>query len=78
MTIFDIMPTLVAFLLWVLIILIPIATGIGIVVLVILAIKALRKYLQQEKLAKIREDEIYRTMEEVNEIEQELKNREDN
>lgn len=47
MTIFDIMPTWLVYLLWGVMILIPAAIAIGIIILIVLAIKALIKYLKR-------------------------------
>ena len=47
MTIFDIMPSWLAYALATIITLIPLAIGIGIILLIVLGIKALVKYLKK-------------------------------
>lgn len=55
-----------------LLLIIEIAIPIGIIILIILGIKTLNHHLRKEKEARIIEDEIHKTMAEVNEIEKEL------
>ena len=55
-----------------LLLIIEILIPIGIIILIILGIKALRNHLRKEKETRIIEDEIYRTIEEVDEIEKEI------
>ena len=58
-------------------ILIEIAIPIGVIILIILGIKALKRYLQAQQEEQIMYEEIERTTHEIDEIEKEIKNRKD-